>query len=1136
MTTLVSVLPVVISRIAANWRLLLAVVIGAVIAAALMSTTSIYTDAIRDLGLSYAIRQEGPDKTNILIRASSQQSRKDLYLDNRQFIDDVLKKSLGPLLAGENWAGRGATFFPTAPGGAVSTEDSRPRSHIQFISGYDHHVRVVEGRLPAAATAADGGVAPTIEVAIGEAPAKRSNVRIGSQFDLHPFWAPDAAPVKATVVGIVAATDADEPYWLGLDDFFDFHTPGWETLPFFVEEATFTDAVVSYLPTMTSDFWSLAYVHAGRIDARNAANILRSLRGLDQQLQSNLERTTMISELPNTLDTFDQKLFFTRIPLLVLLIQVAAIVLYYLFMVSTMLVERQSAEIALLKSRGATTTQVMQIYLIEGGLVALAAMLIGPPFAAGVISLLGKTPPFTDLSGSSYLHVTLSDGAYLWAFSGAILAFVALIWPAYQATKHTMVQQRAASARPPRQSTFTRYYLDLALVALGAILLFQLNRRGTLVTEKLFGDQTADPVMLLTPALFILTVGIFFLRVFPWVLRVFAYAVGRAQGTAVLIGTWQLVRNPTHYSRLVLLLMLATAVGMFAASFGATIERSYQDRAAYVAGAPLRLEAIRRIDSAGPVAITADAASRYGATAASPVARIDGSQGSGFERTSFDMLAIDPASFSKVAYFRGDYADESLGAMLNRLAKDREDPPGLVLPADARWLGVWVSPTNLNGRVGFFARVTDADGRYFNVVLGPASGSELGKGWSFAAGDLTRPEPAPGPFSDAPPKPPLRLQSVAIRFFTLVSAYNGAAAFDDIQVSASASLPATLTAERIVFDPARTQRGFPDGRIVADLDDLNGWEILKGVTPDPLQDEIRRAPAGASGNAAELVWRPTPLQANVHGLLARTESRPVAVFASDAFLEKARLSVGDKTPIYIDGTYVSVEVVGRFRLFPTLADTRNAPALIANGNRLLIAANLNPRGSPRYVDELWLQPGPDSASRVAADIDGSKLTANVVSYAALRDAQEKDPLIAAGWEGILFISFAAILMLSAFGFLIYSYLTAQKRTLDFAVLRTMGFSRRQVATVVGFEQLFVVGLGVLAGTLMGLRLGRLMIKYMGVTETGKDVLPPMILHVSWLTVGTAYLVLGLVFLVTIGIVVLLYSRLALHRVLRIGET
>ena len=47
-----------------------------------------------------------------------------------------------------------------------------------------------------------------------------------------------------------------------------------------------------------------------------------------------------------------------------------------------------------------------------------------------------------------------------------------------------------------------------------------------------------------------------------------------------------------------------------------------------------------------------------------------------------------------------------------------------------------------------------------------------------------------------------------------------------------------------------------------------------------------------------------------------------------------------------------------------------------------------------------------------------------------------------------------------------------------------------------------------AGTLMGMRLGSLMIRYMGLTETGDQVLPPMQLQISWLTMGTAWLVLA----------------------------
>ena len=59
MNSLLSVIPIVARRVGANARLLIAVIVGAILAAALMSTTAIYTDAIRDLGLTYAIRQAG---------------------------------------------------------------------------------------------------------------------------------------------------------------------------------------------------------------------------------------------------------------------------------------------------------------------------------------------------------------------------------------------------------------------------------------------------------------------------------------------------------------------------------------------------------------------------------------------------------------------------------------------------------------------------------------------------------------------------------------------------------------------------------------------------------------------------------------------------------------------------------------------------------------------------------------------------------------------------------------------------------------------------------------------------------------------------------------------------------------------
>jgi hypothetical protein len=1136
-SSVLSVIPVVARRVAANARLLAAVVVGAVIAAALLSTTSIYTDAIRDLGLSFALRQEGPDRLNPLIRSTSQPSRLDLYTANRKFIAESAQARLGPFLEGTTFGARSATFFPTPPGGSVSQDEARPRSHFQFLTGLEGNVRVSEGRAPQPRTLQPGQPL-VVEAMIGAETARIANVRPGDEFDAHPFWRTDRPPVRVRVTGLVEPIDQGDPYWRGQTDLFYFPSSRWVTLPFFVPEETYLQALAAYLPDMSSDYLAVLYVDAGRIDARNAETVRLQVSGLDAALRSSIERTTLESSLAEVLATFDQKLFFTRIPLLVLVLQIAGIVLYYLFMVSTMLVERQAAEIALLKSRGATTRQVMQIYVLEGLAIGVIAVAAGPPLAAAVISLLGATPPFSGLSGGSYLEVRLTSDAYSWALLGAALAFAALVWPAYQATRRTVIQYKAAAARPPKEAAFTRYYLDLVLVALGIILFLELNRRGTLVTEKLFGEQTADPVRLLTPAFFILAVGVFFLRLFPLALRVLAFVVARLRGTAVLIGMWQLVRNPVHYSRLVLLLMLATAVGMFAASFGNTLDHSYEDRAAYEAGAPLRLAMVGRVDAAGPNELKARAAELTGAGLVSPALRLDGSLGGVFDRTSFKFLAVEPETFRHVAFFREDFSGRSLGGLMDLLAADAITQPGIVLPADARWLGVWVNPVNLNGRVALEARLSDATGRYLTYILGPDQGAELPKGWSFVVADLTRPVSGMSqfPFNAGPPRGPLRLEAVSVRFFSRVSALTGSMHLDDIQTSAAPTLPPSLATERMAFDAGRVSPGFADGRLLADFESIAGWEGLEAIAAEPAFDQLRQVPSGAGGFAVEVAWSATGGPAVTHGLRPRLEAGPIAVLASESFVRRSGIGPGETGRAFVAGTYLDIEVVGTFGLFPTLVDEGASPALIANLERTATAINRTPGARTVYPDELWMSAGPGGPAPTAAALKAGLLSGTLFDFEAIRHAQERDPLVAAGWEGILFISFAAILLLSALGFLIYSYLSAQRRNLEFAILRTMGFTRRQIATVVGFEQVFVIGMGMLAGTLMGLYLGTLMIRYTGLTETGEEVLPPMLLHVSWLTVGTAWSVLGLAFLVTTGIVVLLYSRLALHRVLRIGET
>ena len=252
---------------------------------------------------------------------------------------------------------------------------------------------------------------------------------------------------------------------------------------------------------------------------------------------------------------------------------------------------------------------------------------------------------------------------------------------------------------------------------LGGILLYQLNRRGSLVNRQVLRQPVRRPGVLLTPAFFILTVGLVFLRLFPLVLKLLAWVVARPQGASILIGMWQLVRNPVHYSRLVLLLMLATAVGMFAASFGATLNRSYADRA-YVRSR-LRRALQRRAHASNSAARTTlptlyrtdrrrDSRCRR-STASS------GSEGPLISRVSLDMLGVDPTKLRRRRLLPRRLR-EHLAAIAGRQAGAAGAAPETTashLPADARWLGIWVNPVDMRSDI----RPRDGDARRHRTLF-----------------------------------------------------------------------------------------------------------------------------------------------------------------------------------------------------------------------------------------------------------------------------------------------------------------------------------------------------------------------------------------------------------------------------------
>ena len=1116
---------------AGNWRLLSSVVLGTIVAGAILSATVVYSDAIRDLGLKFALDRRDPTTLDVAVSRTTQTLGSVQYQRSGDNVDRAVTSALGPAFESEVRTGRSATFYP-APAGQLPDfdDDTRPRGNVLFRSDLDAHIRVVEGALPAAA---DPDVDAPVPAAVGAATAALNGIAVGDQFDLFPFWDNDAAPLPVEVVAIVEPLDIEDRYWGGDAAALDAPSRSWETVYFVVPESTFFGVLPDRFPQIVGDYGNYYQVRLEALDARNALPIANALARLPLALNQTEQRTRAQTDLIEVLRSFDEKLFFTRIPLFVLLLQIGAIVGYYLVMVSTMLTERQTAEIATLRSRGATTGQLLAQYGVEGVILAAVAVAAGPPLAALVISALGPTPAFSDLSGGSPLEVHLGGQAYILAGVGAVLAFVALVIPAWLATRSTVVEFKRASARPRPTPAFLRYYLDVALVLLVALVFWRLSREDQLFTETLFGETQVDPFLLATPAVFMVTVGVVFLRLFPLALRLVGWLVSWTRSVAAVVSVRSLVRNPTHYTRLVLLLMFATGVGMFGATFSATLDRSYTQRADYEAGADVRASEIGQLTDVGNVTFI-DTIEALPARAAMPVVRTGGSLDviGRFERV--EVIGIDPERFDDVAFWRDDFADVPLDELIGTLAEDSVvERGGMAIPGDAAQIGVWIKAPDIRGAFSVAAVVRDATGKRGEFWLANIRPDDLvSEQWFFLSADLSFQLSRTGrPLNRPDLEPPFTFDSLLYTTSSRIAAARGTILAGPVYtttVAPDGELPGGFPTGAHAVEP------FEGATLLADLTDPR-FEVVDGFTAAGTPDQLTTSTDAPPGStlAARLDWSSASRASQVHGIREAFDAPPLRIYLSSELAADLELRPGDPVRLSAFARYHQAVVAGTFDLFPTFRPDESTLGLaVVNGARLIEGAVAAQSDRAPVYNEAWFATDDRDATVEAVTALAAR---TIVDAETELLTQQEDPLVAAGWAGILAISFGAVLLLSAIGFIVYSYLSAQQRGLEFAILRTLGFSRIQVFTVVIVEQFFIIAAGMGLGTIVGLQVGRLMMDFLATDERGRDVLPPFALAVSWPEVFFVWGILGVVFVLTITTVVLLYLRLAVHRALRIGD-
>ena len=1091
----------VIRRSLSNWRLLSSVVIGVLLASSLMAGTVIYFDALRETALKSTLAQASPTDLDIVLQSTRGPTTQDEYLRLNDAAVDEINARVSWMVKGSVRAGRSPTMFLAQPGMEEEAGSDNARTYFVFIDGLGENVEVAQwGRLPTGGALHGPGEPPSVEAVVPREAAELFGVGIGDSLVAVPTWTDDAPFVNVVISGVFDRAGPGSELW-HLDAVMGTAAgEEFRTIPFYVTESAFLNVVGPPLLKMDSTYYYLLDVDEGRLNARNAPIAAANLLNLGAHLDTTLNEYLQATTLDDVIRRYDRRLFFSKLPMYMVLALIGVVVLYYVATLSSLVVETRRNEVVLLRSRGGSSPQVLVVFVLEGLTIAVLATVAAPLVAAAAISLMGLTPAFSDLTGGGLLDIRLSSTSFMLGALGGVLGLVALVLPAFQVSRTGVIRHRQEAARPTSLPAFQRYYVDVLLLIVSIYLFRQLTEQGSVVATDLLGESAVSELLLALPGLTLIAAAVVLLRIFPIAMNLAGRLLSGSIPAGLVMGIWQMARSPTHYARLSLLLILAAGLGIFASSFGATLERSFLERVLHSTGADVKVEGIQGRDftEAGSAALSAEYAGVQGVGTATAVLRKGGQDLSRLVGIPFEMFAVDPAVFGVVAFFRDDYADGQIEALLPRL--DHSPPAGLELPAGAESLTVRVKPDRPHPGVRMTARIRDAGGEHRTLSLGRLASGE----WEELAVEI------PEGLGQAP--------------FSLVSLrVHETDPFVDLQAGS------------LLLDEVRVST--PGGAVIIESFDDVDWTPLLS-TDEAISDAVGPAGdvlAGETGSAL-FTWSEGAPQ-TIRGVFKGSGRLPIPALASRPYVQDTGHVEGDEFEVLVAGHRVPILLVGVVDLFPTVT-SRDGRYLVTDIEALTGYANMAALGDGLTANQVWLVSSTSGAerARLVEDLRILGGPSTVVYDRELRLEETRvDPLVNAGWRSLLFLSFAAVLILSCIGFLVHAYVSYRSRLVQFALMRTVGVTVSQLITMVWVEQAMVVVVGMGLGTWMGARLGAVIMPFLGHDDWGDRVVPPFTTEVDWTALLATYGLMFAVFaIITLGLVWLI-RRISVHSVLRLGD-
>lgn len=546
--------------------------------------------------------------------------------------------------------------------------NSKDRSmRISYLSDINDHVELVAGRYPEDGISEEG----YLEVMVSRTAEQAQDLLLDETYTSEKFTEADGTPIRIKVVGIFVKLNEDECYWQ--DSMDTLKKEG------FITEATFNELFLDTYEEQTYYGLNMSWYQVWDYSTIRPSDVKR-IRAYSEELANNKNYSKAIQEsnYAEILDSYSTKAKKVEASLLILQIPALLLLCSFLYMISGQMLEMEQNEISILKSRGATRTQIVWLYVMQSVLVGLISLIAGIPLGRLICMVLGSTSNFLEFSVSRELSVQYSTDIVYYAAGAFLVGVMMTVIPVIGYSRVGIVNLKQGKHKG-RRSLWKMAFLDIICLGIALYGYYNYMRNRDSIMQDILAGESLDPMIYLSSSLFILGAGLFLIRIQPMLIKLFFKLfknLVKPSTYASLVGT---LRSGKKQEFIMLFMIMTVALGIYNATVARTIVANAEANATYLSGADVVLKEKWKDNSLSisegdteKLKYTEPDYNRYGLIQDfenhTKVLRASSRINSGKVSVTGTIMGIIPAEFAKVTSLDGEMNPYDFYDYLNVLA------------------------------------------------------------------------------------------------------------------------------------------------------------------------------------------------------------------------------------------------------------------------------------------------------------------------------------------------------------------------------------------------------------------------------------------------------------------------------------